>query len=303
MDLRQLKYFVVLAEELHFRRAAARLAISQPPLSSAIKQLEEELGTPLFVRTTKTVALTYAGQAFYPEALKVMAQLQSACAITREVGAGKRGYLRIGFVGGMLLRGLPELVQTYAAINPEVIVSLREMSSAEQIKAIAHGQMAAGFLHAGVLPPQLDGRVIRHEPFVACVPQNHPLARRSRIELQQLAEEDMVLFARDASPAYYDTVVALCMEAGFSPRVRHEVTHWLTALLLISRGSGVAIIPDAYVRSGLAGVQYLHIHAAKPRSLAHFAWKRSAQDPLLHDFSDYVRRHYEGQSDTVRPTH
>ncbi|MGZ9982287.1 LysR substrate-binding domain-containing protein [Bordetella bronchiseptica] len=292
MDLRQLKYFVALAEELHFRRAAARLSISQPPLSHAIKLLEEELGTALFERTTKSVALTSAGQAFYPEALKVLAQLQAACAVTREVGAGKRGHLRIGFVGGMLLRGLPEIVRDYAQRNPEVIVTLHETSSAEQAKAIARGQLSAGFLHAGLLAPELEGQVIRDEPFVACVPRDHRLAGRRVIDVRQLAGEDMVLFARDVSPGYYDSVIALCMDAGFSPRIRHEVAHWLTALLLISRGGGVALVPDPFVDAGLDGVRYLRLKACDSRSYAHFAWKRDASDPLLREFVAFALRRY-----------
>ncbi|UUX93992.1 LysR family transcriptional regulator [Aquabacterium sp. J223] len=289
MELRQLKYFVALAEELHFRRAAARLSMSQPPLSSAIKQVEEELGTRLFERNTKVVSLTPAGAAFYPEALKVLAQLEQACATTRDVGAGKRGQLRIGFVGGMLLRGIPEAVSRHDQEARNVTISLREMSSAEQLYAIAHGQLAAGFLHAGVLPADLDSLVIRSERFVACLPADHPCAAQPHLDLKQLSGEDMVLFARDASPSYYDSVVALCAAAGFSPRVRHEVTHWLTALVLVSRGAGVAVVPDAFVNAGLQGVRYVALRPSQTRSIAYLVWKRGGTDPALLEFVAYMQ--------------
>lgn len=289
MELRQLKYFIALAEELHFRRAAARLSMSQPPLSSAIKQLEAELGTTLFERNTKMVSLTTAGAAFYPEALKVLAQLELACATTREVGAGNRGKLRVGFVGGMLLRGIPEAISHYGREATGVTVSLREMNSADQIYAITHGQLAAGFLHAGVLPADLETLIIRSEPFVACLPSDHPRAHQRELDLHHLALEDMILFARDASPSYYDSVIALCAAAGFSPRVRHEVTHWLTALVLIARGAGVAIVPNTFVNAGLQGVRYVALEASVTKSIAYFVWKRGSTDPALLEFVAYLR--------------
>ncbi|WP_066736074.1 LysR family transcriptional regulator [Cupriavidus sp. D384] len=289
MELRHLKYFVALAEELHFHRAADRLAISQPPLSTAIKQLEEELGTSLFQRSTKAVALTSAGAAFYPEAVRLLGQLEAACAVAREVGAGRRGLLKLGFVGGMVLRGLPETLEQYRDEANRVTVSLREMSSADQIAAIAHGQLAGGFLHAGVLPTGMASMIIGDEPFVACVPENHPLAGLDRIETGDLFDEDMILFTRDVSPGYYDSVTALCGEAGFSPRVRHHVTHWLTALLLISRGVGIAILPDAFRNVSMEGIRFLNLTPSKVRSVAYFVWAQSNDDPALKEFVRYAR--------------
>lgn len=289
MELRHLKYFIALAEELHFHRAADRLAISQPPLSTAIKQLEEELGTALFLRSTKAVALTSAGAAFYPEAVRLLGQLEAACEVARDVGAGRRGLLKLGFVGGMVLRGLPETLEQYRDEVNGVTVSLREMSSADQISAIAHGQLAGGFLHAGVLPAGLQSMVIGDEPFVVCVPDKHPLGLQRRVATRDLSGEDMILFARDVSPGYYDSVTALCGEAGFSPRVRHHVTHWLTALLLISRGVGIAILPDAFRNVSMDGIRFLDLTPSKVRSVAYFVWAQSSDDPALQEFVGYAR--------------
>lgn len=290
MDLRLLRYFIALAEELHFSRAASRLAISQPPLSIAIKQLESELGVALFERSSKAVSLTQAGAALYPQALKVIAQLDMAWETTRDVGLGRRGRLTVGFVGGMLLRGLPELVRDYEAAHPGVSVTLREMGSAEQILALTRKQLNLGFLHTSVLPQELDSLVVGDEAFVACLPEQHVLADRPAIRVQELRDENLVLFARDMSPSYYDSVIALCASAGFSPRVHHQVSNWLTALVLVARNAGVALIPDAFMQAELRGVRYVRLMECNTRSLAYCAWKRDAQDPLEAEFLNYLRR-------------
>lgn len=294
MDLRLLRYFIALAEELHFSRAAERLAISQPPLSIAIKQLESELGVALFKRSSKAVSLTQAGSTLYPQALKVIAQLDIAWETARDVGLGRRGRLVVGFVGGMLLRGLPELVRAYESLHPHITIVLREMGSADQILALTRGQLNLGFLHANALPAELDSVVVGDEAFVACLPEDHPLAHRRSIRASDLRDENIVLFSRDISPNYYDSVISLCSSAGFSPRVHHHVTHWLTALVLVSRNAGVALVPDAFVQAELRGVRYVRLNDSSARSLAQCAWKRAAQDPTEAGFVSYVRQRCSG---------
>ena len=289
MEIRQLRYFVVLAEELHFRKAALRLSISQPPLSTAVKQMEAELGTQLFERNTKTVALTAAGRALYPEALRTLAQCELACAVTRRTGSGGLGQLRLGYTGGMLLRGLAQVMQSYEAQQPGVDVSLREMGSAAQTDAIEHRRLAGGFLHASVLPPVLDYITVRCEPFVCCVPSDHSAAKRKTLSLRLLADEPWILFARDTSPSYFDSVLALTTEAGFSPHIQHEVTHWISAVMLVAQGGGVAVVPQAFAKSGILGVQYVSIREKASESLAHFAWRRDDEDPALARFIRHVR--------------
>jgi DNA-binding transcriptional LysR family regulator len=289
MEIRQLRYFVVLAEELHFRKAAARLFISQPPLSTAIQQMEAELGTQLFERNTKAVALTAAGRALYPEALRTLAQCELACAVTRRIGTGSLGQLRLGYTGGMLLRGLTKMMRSYEELQPGVDVSLREMGSAAQADAIEHRRLAGGFLHASLLPPALDYITVQREPFVCCVQSSHSLARRRKISLRLLADEPWILFARDTSPSYFDSVLALSTAAGFSPHIQHEVTHWISAVMLVAQGGGVAVVPKAFAASGIPGVHYLAIQENVSESLAHFAWRRDDDDPALARFIEHVR--------------
>jgi DNA-binding transcriptional LysR family regulator len=284
MEILQLRYFVVLAEELHFHRAAARLSISQPPLSSAIKQMELELGTVLFERTTKAVALTPAGQAFYVEAMRTLAQFDLTCSIARLTGTGGRGQLRLGCTGGMLIRGVPALLRDYERHHPGVDLALREMGSAAQADAITHRRLSGGFLHTAVLPPDLNSVIVQREPFICCLPAEHSLAGRSRISLKLLANEPWVLFARDTSPSYFDSVIALCNAAGFSPRVKHEITHWMSAVMLVAEGGGVAVVPEAFRRMEMPNVRFISVQEDISVSLAHFAWRQDDADPLLAGF-------------------
>lgn len=288
MDLRQIRYFVALAEELHFHRAAERLSISQPPLSLAIRQLEDDLGTALFKRTTKSVSLTAAGVEFYQEALRLLALLDQACKNTRAVGDGLKGQVTVGFVGGMLLRGIPETILKFNQENAYTQIGLQEMSSANQIQALLHGQLSAGFLHASALPQGLESVLISSEPFVLCLNAKHPFANKLSVHLSALANEDMIIFSREASPSYYDSVISMCASANFSPNVRHNVTHWLTALLMVSKGLGVAVVPQAFVKSGMTGVKFVKLKGGTGVSLAHFSWKKNNGHPALTSFINFV---------------
>ncbi len=298
MDIRRLKYFVVLAEELHFGRAAERLSISQPPLTSAIKMIEDELGTPLFERNSRRVSLTPAGAAFYPQALRVLSQLDFACAAAREVGAGNRGHLLVSFVGAMSLRGVPEAVAAFSSSHPDVAVSLREMSSFEQFQAILDGDVVGGFLHySGPLHPDLEYLEISRESFVCCLPTTHPLAGAGEIDLRQLSAESFIIYSREASPFSYDNVIGVCAAAGFSPVIRHYVTRGVTALLLAARGAGVALLPDAFVELGLPGVSYLRIKGSSINSMAYFAWRRDNHNPDLQAFVCMLKARYAAEPD------
>ena len=257
MELRQLRYFVAVAEELHFGRAARRLSISQPPLSMTIRGLEEELGVRLLERDNKRVNLTPAGEVFLADARSLLAEAGAAGALARRVASGEIGRLRLGFVGSMLYRGLPELLNAFRAVAPKVVLTLAELNSAEQIDAVAHGRLDAGFVHALAVPAGLRGHLIAREPFVACLPERHPLSGARRLRLAALADETFVLFSRSASPAYYDSVIGLCASAGFVPRVEFQVRHWLTVVALVARRMGVALVPEPIAASGMRGVRFV----------------------------------------------
>ena len=203
MELRQLRYFLVLAEELHFSRAAQRLSISQPPLSVAIRQLEEELGAQLFERTSKEVRLTAAGKHLRVQAQDIMEQAQRVRQDMRAIADGVQGRIRLGFVGSAIYRGLPEALESFRTRHPLVRIDMLELNSAEQIASLQQERLDLGLLHATRPAPGLQSHTLVSEPFMACLPDSHALAGLRKLQVRQLAGERMVLFSRQVSPDYH----------------------------------------------------------------------------------------------------
>ncbi|WP_271410033.1 LysR substrate-binding domain-containing protein [Pseudomonas sp. Q1-7] len=249
MDLKQLRYFVAVAEELHFGRAAARLFISQPALSFDIKKLEEQLGIQLLLRNNKSVKLTAAGQVLLEEARNLLLQAEQARRLTLRSAQGALGRLRVGFVSSMLYRGLPQVVADFEARFPGMEVVLQEMNSAEQAQALQRGQIDIGFAHRGTLPPGIGSQPLLADPFVCCLPPGHRLAQRQRVDLAELRDDPFILFPRHASPHYHDLIIARCVAAGFSPQIRHEARLWQTIAAMVAQGMGVALLPQTLGRA------------------------------------------------------
>lgn len=288
MELRHLRHFVALAEELHFGRAARRLAISQPPLSFSIRQLEDDLGARLFERSSRQVRLTAAGAAFLVESRRILAQAAEARELVGRVAAGLGGRLQLGFVASMLYRGLPERLGAFQRAHPDIEVVLRELNSGEQIDALRAGRLDAGFVHAPTVPPELEGVEVLTEPFVCCLPQAHVQARRRWADLAGLAGEPLVLFAREVSPEYHDRIVSLCVESGFTPRHRHEVRHWLTVVAFVAAGMGVALVPASLVRAGIAGVRFVPVRNRRIQSVTRMVWPAGRLTPTLRGLVELV---------------
>ena len=281
MELRHLRYFLVLADELHFGRAAERLAMSQPPLSVAIRQLEEAVGTRLLERNSKSVRLTAAGKALAQSAAQVLAQAEEAKRLAHAVGEGKAGRLRVGFVGGMLFRGLAQGMQQLARTHPQIEAQLLEMNTLDQLIAVQQGQLELAFVH-GTPPPSagLEVQLVSSEQFVACLPEGHALAQRKRIALGQLSGEPFVLFSQAASPDYHAQILAMCAQAGLRLDVRHEVRHWLSVLSLVAQGMGVALVPEALALAPLAGVCHLPLTQRVPPSQTFAVWRADGGAPV-----------------------
>ncbi|MBY4896928.1 LysR substrate-binding domain-containing protein [Cupriavidus sp. AU9028] len=285
MEFRHLRYFLVLAEELHFGRAARRLSISQPPLSLNIQQLEASVGARLFERDSKGVRLTAAGRAFREAALALMAQAEDARLLARQIEAGAIGRLRVGFVGSMLYRGLPQKLQEFAQLQPGIEVALTELNSQEQIDALLHDRLDVGFIHTGRVPDELAARLVHREPFVCCMPQGHPLAAQATVPLSDLREQPFVLFSRHASPDYHARIVDMCAAEGFFPQIRHEVRHWLSVVSLVSQGMGVAVVPAALQRSALAGAEFRPLIYTGVTSDVYCVWKAGPDHPARNRFT------------------
>lgn len=286
MEFRHLRCFVALADELHFGRAARRLSMTQPPLSLSIRQLEEDVGARLFDRDSRGVRLTAAGHAFRPQAQALLARAEAARHLAREVGEGATGRLRIGFVGSMLFRGLPALLQRFQAEHERLDLVLHELNSQEQIDALVNDALDLGFIHTDRVPAPLRTRPADSERFVACLPASHPAAGRRTVRLELLASDPFVLFAQGASPDYYARIVALCHDAGFHPRVQHEVRHWLSVVAVVAQGMGVSIVPAPLERSGIRGAVFRPLGGASPGTGAY----RSNVFCVWHPDSDHPAR-------------
>lgn len=284
MKLHLLRYFAVLAEELHFGRAAERLAITQPPLSSGIKALEEELGVRLFERSSKHVELTPAGHAYLAEVRIVLDRVARAGETARAVAAGLQGRLDIGFTGSMVYRDMPRIVRAFGARAPGIEVQLREMSSSEQIEALLHRQLHAGFVNTSTVPPLLACLPLAADHFVCCLPEDHALAHERSVPLTALAQETFVMFARDVAPANHDNVIALFHRAGIHPHTRHAARQWLTVVSLVALRMGVALVPASLAQAGVQGVRFVPIAGLHHPTVGVLAWHEETDTPALRVF-------------------
>ncbi|MDA8443513.1 LysR family transcriptional regulator [Paracidovorax valerianellae] len=284
MKLHLLRYFAVLAEELHFGRAAERLAITQPPLSSGIKALEDELGVKLFERTSKQVALTPAGHAYLAEVRVVLDRVARAGETARAVAAGQRGRLDIGFTGSMVYRDMPAIVRAFGERAPGIEVNLREMSSGEQLEALLHRQLHAGFINTSVVPDRLRSLPLAEDHFVCCLPEDHAMATAPAVDLRALAAETFVMFSRDVAPANHDNVIALFHRAGIHPHTRHATRQWLTVVALVALRMGVALVPASMAQAAVKGVRFVPIAHLHHPTVGVLAWHADAAVPALQVF-------------------
>jgi DNA-binding transcriptional LysR family regulator len=297
MDLRKLRYFSVLAEEKHFGRAAQRLSLSQPPLSLAIRQLEEEIGARLFERTSRNVSLTAAGVALQREAEVLLRRTEETRLLVKAIADGKEGRLRLGFGSSMLYRGFPKILDAFQAASPDIELSVQELNSTEQVEALQRDEIDLGFIHGREVPDHLDGFRYHAEPFVACVLRDHPCAGARTLRLSRLRDDEFVLFSRNVSPDYYQSIIATCLSAGFSPRVRHQVRHWLSVVSFVANGLGVALVPSTLKASNMAGAVFVPIQEAKILSETWCVWKSGGpQRPALDMLIQAARKQSQAMS-------
>ena len=243
IELRHLRYFVAVAEELHFGRAAQRLHLAQPPLSQQIRKLEEILGYPLFERTSRSVALTAAGQVFLERAKRTLRNVNRDIDEARSIGRGEVGSLHIGFVGSAMLTTLPAIFRRYREAYPLVRLHLHESFTSKVIDGLQNGTLDAGLLRDGDPTEGLSSHTIYTEPFVAVLPAHHPRAKQKNIAAADLRGEPFVYYPRSAGSRAFDKPLSLFDEYGYRPQIVQEASHWLSILRLIGAGLGVSIAP------------------------------------------------------------
>jgi len=291
MELRQLRHFVVLAEEMHFGRAAKRLFLSQPALSTSVMRLEEEMHVRLFERDSKAVSMTLIGKTMLTRAQEIVSLAAKLEQFGQAVAAGRAGVIEVGFTGTLLFRGLAPMLKRFSDAFPEVQLSVRELTSQAQLTLLRAGQLDAAFVSSPVPPAGLSSFVLFRERFVACVPVTHPLAGKRSIEVRQLRDEHFVMLARDASPAYYDHIVAICAGAGFEPDIGITAAHVPSVVALVASGLGVSLMPESIAKAGIPGAAYLPLRGADREATAFVAWNPQREVPGLQGLIDTVREH------------
>ncbi|PWK85290.1 LysR substrate-binding domain-containing protein [Fulvimonas soli] len=289
IELRHLRYFIAVADELHFGRAAERLGMSQPPLSQQIRQLEQRLGVRLLVRSNRRVALTGAGRAFLEEARAILARLDHAVDLAQRAARGETGELRIGFTRSTPLSGhIPRAILAFRREAPAVQLELEELNSLQQIDALLERRLDVGILRGRALPEPLASRRLFRDPLVAVLREGHPALRelgaRRRLRTGALAQEPFVLFARTAGAGIHDHVIALCRHAGFAPRVAQEAREASTIVGLVAAGLGVSILPASCERIRVPGVRFVPLADPASMSEIHVVHRRDERSPLVARF-------------------
>lgn len=296
MELRHLRYFVAVAEELNFRRAAERLSMAQPPLSQQIRDLEEELGVLLFERTHRSVQLTAAGKVFLEDATRLLAQSEQAIQRAQRANKGELGKLTIGYTSLILCRLFPDILRLHRSLFPDVELILQDMVTFEQMQQLYTNTLDISFAtHASFAITAMEQEMLAQEPIlfeplVAALPENHPLAHRSSISLSALAHESWIWFARPFDPTTYDYMMRLFEQVGFRPRVTQEISQQQIIIGLVAAGFGISMVPKSAARQeNGGGVVYLDLVDPTPRVEFNVVWRREDSSPILHEFLQTVR--------------
>ncbi|TWF80680.1 LysR family transcriptional regulator [Pseudonocardia hierapolitana] len=282
MRYRRLGYFVAVAEELSFTRAAQRLHMAQPPLSQQIALLEKEIGTPLFDRSRRTIRLTAAGAALLPEARRLLTDLDETVRMVRSVGDGTVGRLAVGFVPSAINGVLADLLREFRATHPAVELTLREMAPDALLRAVHDRRLDLAVLYLPVSDPDLDQRRLASEELLLALPEAHPAAAARAISLADVADEPFVLPERHDVPGLHAAVTALFTDAGVTPRIAQRGV-WLiqTVLGLVAAGTGLAVVPSSATALRRHGVLLRPLTDAAPRLELAAIWRRdNASSPL-----------------------
>ena len=296
IELRPLRYFVAVAEEMHFGRAAARLHMTQPPLSQTIQALESQLGTPLFSRTRRSVALTAAGRALLPEAQRLLMQAESLPALVQRAAAGESGQLRLAFVSSADYSVLPIALREFRSAYPAVQIDLREATSDVQLEELAAGNIDLGILIPPVpdkLKTILDYFPVLTEPLVLALPADSKLATATRkVSLKSFAGLPLIIFPRRLAPALHDQILGCFREAGLTPSIEQEAIQMQTIVGLVAAGMGIALVPHSVSNLKRPGVEYRALKEASPLVEIGLAWRRDNTSPVLQSFLDLIQKRH-----------
>lgn len=284
IELRHLMYFRTVAEELHFRKAAERLHIAQPGLSRQIKQLEASLGLRLLIRDKRSVRLTEAGKYLLEEISFVQGHLEQAFQTAKFIDQGEEGEVRIGFVGSAMHQVIPDLLKRMSQTYPSIHTRLDQLGNEEQIADILQDKLDIGFIRSQQVPEGIARMEVLKEYFALVVPRDHHLDEASFQQIGQLQGESFILFSRDYSYDYYQLVMSIFEDQGFSPRVVHRSVHPSTVFRLVENGLGVAIVPNSLQYGFSLDIRFIPLDQISQRTVLSAIWKKENRNPVLPKF-------------------
>src|SRR5437764_9352240 len=288
-ELRLVRYFVAVAEDSHFGRAAHRLHMAQPGLSQQIKSLEQQLGVRLLDRTSRQVRLTPAGDLLLDEGRRLLALAERTADQVRRAGLGQIGRVTVAAIGSATYDIIPRLLREHRQRFPDVEVLLRELSTPAQVHALRDGEIDVGFLRLPADVEQLVAHVVREERMALMLPESHPLAAMREVPLRSLAHEPLIVFPAAPRPSWADTVVAACREAGFEPRVAQEAMESATVVSFVAAGIGVALVPEGLLILARPGVVWRIVASPAPLTLPRVAHRSGDQRPAVTALLGVVR--------------
>ncbi|MGY3793100.1 LysR family transcriptional regulator [uncultured Aquimarina sp.] len=281
LELRHFTYFLAVAEELHFRKAAERLFISQPGLSRQIKQMEEIIGAELFIRNKRNVSLTAAGMYLKKEISYIFNHIDFTVKQTALIDKGSEGEIRIGFLGSAMQTVIPNLLINVNKEFPKIQFSLEEMSNYDQVNGILSDQLDVGFVRLARVPDGVSIKQVQTDTFSLVLPKNHFLNQENFTSVAQVSKEHFVLFSSDYSSIYYDKIMSICEDQGFTPIVSHKSVHAQTIFKLVESGLGVAIVPTSLQYGFDLKVKFLEIPRISQRAELSVIWKEDNRNPAL----------------------
>ncbi len=290
-----MRYFLAVAEELSFSRAARRLHIAQPPLSQQIRQLERELEVALFERTSRSVRLTTAGEALLGEARTVLAHTDAIRSHVGAAGRGESGFLSLGCVPAGFAGLIGSIVRPFASRYPDVTLTLRELNTRAQYDALETGELDLGLVRSGIESPRLSTYAFYTERLFVTLPSGHRLEHQRRIELADLAEEEFIFFSREVGKWHFDQIVHICQEAGFSPTIGHECDSILAQLSMVASGLGITLVTELTTYLRLPGVVFRCVDDLDAKIPLMAVWSEQHANPVRDNLVAALREWSPGQ--------
>jgi len=288
IELRHLTYFLAVAQELHFRKAAEKLFISQPGLSRQIKQMEEILETQLFERNKKKVALTPAGHYLKGEVEYIFNHMEKVERQLKLMGDGNSGEIRIGFLGSAMQQVIPKLLLQIKDEYPKVKTSLEELSNFAQVDAVLNDQLDIGFVRLSRVPSTLEMKIVFTDTFSLVLPERYPMLTREFDGMERFAKEDFILFSQAYSPLYYETIIGICKDAGFAPKISHKSVHAHTIFKLVENHMGISIVPTSLQNGFQMRVKFIELKDIPQRAELSVIWKKEHTNPVLKNCIDLL---------------